>query len=383
MSLLEAQADFGLNLLRANPNASSQSTIISPISISIALAMCYVGAKNQTANQISQAIAGDASSDKILDYFSTIMAQLNLQNKSYELDSANRIYVQENFQLLQSYKQILTNKFQGQFENIDFSNSEAAAQNINSFIEQATRGKIKDLIPSDAINDLTRMILTNAIYFKGTWEYKFEKKQTAPKTFYLSENREQQVPMMKIKNPFPYYEDNQVKILGLPYKSQEVFLYVILPKDRFGLSNLLQNITGQQLQNHIQEAHKWHNNRFNSEIRIDVELPRFKIETELSLNDTLKKLGITDAFDKKKADFSGMAGSRNLYVSDVFHKAFIETNEEGSEAAAATGVVITLMSSRGDSFEQFQTFHADHPFLYALATRQGDILFTGTVASLE
>uniref|UniRef100_A0A914D8G7 Serpin domain-containing protein n=1 Tax=Acrobeloides nanus TaxID=290746 RepID=A0A914D8G7_9BILA len=342
--------------------------------------MCYVGAKNETANQISKAIAGDASRDRILNYFSTIMTQLNLQNKSYELDAANRIYVQESFQLLQSYKQTLTNKFQGQFENIDFSNSIAAAQKINSFIEQATRGKIKDLIPSNAINDLTRMILTNAIYFKGTWEYKFEKKQTVPKTFYLSENREQQVSMMKIIKPFPYYEDNQVQVLGLPYKSQEVFLYVILPKDRFGLSNLLQDITGQKLQNHIQEAHKWHND--NSQTQIDVKLPRFKIETELSLNNALKKLGITNAFDEKRADFSGMTGSRDLYISDVVHKAFIETNEEGSEAAAATGIIVSLTSSvRGSS--RFRTFHADHPFLYALATRQGDILFTGTVASLK
>uniref|UniRef100_A0A914E7S0 Serpin domain-containing protein n=1 Tax=Acrobeloides nanus TaxID=290746 RepID=A0A914E7S0_9BILA len=375
MSLLEAQTDFGLNLLRANPYATSQSTIISPISISIALAMCYAGAKNQTANQISQAIAGDASSDEILDYFSIIMTQLNYQDKSNVLDSANRIYVQENFQLLQNYKQIIINKFQGQFEDIDFSNSEAAAQNINSFIEQATHGKIKNLISSDAISAATQMILTNAIYFKGTWEYKFEKNQTVPKTFYLSENREQQVSMMKIIKPFPYYEDNQVKVLGLPYKSQEVFLYVILPKDRFGLSNLLQDITGQKLQNHIQEAQKWHND--NSRTQIYVELPRFKIETGLSLNDALKKLGITDAFDER-ADFSGMTDSRDLYISDVVHKAFIETNEEGSEAAAATGVGIITTS-----VEQFRTFHADHSFLYALATRQGDILFTGTVASLE
>uniref|UniRef100_A0A914EHG5 Serpin domain-containing protein n=1 Tax=Acrobeloides nanus TaxID=290746 RepID=A0A914EHG5_9BILA len=285
MSLLEAQTDFGLNLLRANSYAASQSTIISLISISIALAMCYAGAKNQTANQISQAIAGDA------------------------------------------------------------------------------------------ISDDTQMILTNAIYFKGTWEYKFEKNQTAPKTFYLSENREQQVPMMKIIKPFPYYEDNQVQVLGLPYKSQEVFLYVILPKDRFGLSNLLQDITGQKLQNHIQEAHKWHND--NSYTQTYVELPRFKIEAGLSLNDALKKLGITDAFDER-SDFSGMTDSRDLYISDVVHKAFIETNEEGSEAAAATGVIM-----RVTSVEQFRTFHADHPFLYAIATRQGDILFTGTVASFE
>uniref|UniRef100_A0A914DC82 Serpin domain-containing protein n=1 Tax=Acrobeloides nanus TaxID=290746 RepID=A0A914DC82_9BILA len=158
MSLVEAQADFGLNLLRSTTNAASQSMIISPISISIALAMCYAGAKNSTADQISKAIAGDATNNEILDYFSSVMTQLNLRNKSYELDSANRIYVQEKFQLLQNYKQILTDKFQGQFENIDFINSGAAAQ-------------VKTFVFLYAINGLTRMILANAIYFKGTWEY--------------------------------------------------------------------------------------------------------------------------------------------------------------------------------------------------------------------
>uniref|UniRef100_A0A914DUI0 Serpin domain-containing protein n=1 Tax=Acrobeloides nanus TaxID=290746 RepID=A0A914DUI0_9BILA len=314
--------------------------IISPISISIALAMCYAGAKNSTADQISKAIAGDATNNEILDYFSSVMIQLNLRNKSYELDSANRIYVQEKFQFLQNYKQILTDKFQGQFKNIDFINSGAVAQ-VKTFV----------FLYKNAIDGLTRMILTNAIYFKGTWEYKFEKGQTKQKTFYLAENREQKVPMMKIKNPFPYYEDDQVQVLGLHYKSQEVVLYVVLPKERFGLNN--------------------------------VELPRFKIETELSLNNALKQLGITDAFDQQSADFSGMTGSRDLYVSDVVHKAFIVTSEEGSEAAAATGVVMTFMSPNGGNFDQLKTFHADHPFFYTLATRQGDVLFSGTVASLD
>uniref|UniRef100_A0A914C8G6 Serpin domain-containing protein n=1 Tax=Acrobeloides nanus TaxID=290746 RepID=A0A914C8G6_9BILA len=359
--LLEAQADFALQLVRESAPNADKSLIISPVSISIALAMCHAGAGNETALQIAKAIAsGSASNEDIRKHFSSLMAELNAPNKTYALDSANRIYVNNKFELLDTYKKILTESFEGQFENIDFSNASESAKEINAFVEKATRDKIHDLISPDMIDGLTRVILVNAIYFKGNWANKFDKNLTEEKPFYKSENNERKVQMMKKKAKFPYYENENVQVLGLPYQDEEIYMYIVLPKERFGLSEVLKNLTGKTLVDFVQRRGK---------SEVNVELPRFKLETSLSLGDTLKKLGIVEAF-KDSADFSGMTGSKDLYISEVVHKAFIEVNEEGTEAAAATGVGFKLRSMPAKPPPTYN-FTADHPFLYLLTNEEG------------
>uniref|UniRef100_A0A914C8X6 Serpin domain-containing protein n=1 Tax=Acrobeloides nanus TaxID=290746 RepID=A0A914C8X6_9BILA len=366
-SLLEAQADFALQLLRASAPNAEKSLILSPVSISIALAMCHAGAGNETALQIAKAIAsGSASNEDIRKHFSSLMAELNAPNKTYALDSANRIYVNNKFELLDTYKQILTESFEGKFENIDFSKAPEAAQKINAFVEKATRDKIRNLISPNMIDSLTRVILVNAIYFKGNWADKFNKERTEEKPFHLSENNERQIQMMKMTADFPYYENEDFQVLGLPYQGEEIYMYIVLPTKRFGLSEVLKNLTGKTLIGFVQHRRK---------SEVFVELPRFKLETSLSLGDTLKKLGIVEAF-KDSADFSGMTGSKDLYISEVVHKAFIEVNEEGTEAAAATGVGVVRPEDAPP------IFIADHPFLYLLVSNSGHIVFTGIFRSM-
>uniref|UniRef100_A0A914DXC2 Serpin domain-containing protein n=1 Tax=Acrobeloides nanus TaxID=290746 RepID=A0A914DXC2_9BILA len=319
MSILEAQADFGINLLRTNPYVSSQSIIISPISISIALAMCFAGAKNKTAEQISKTIARDATNNEMIEYFSGIMEDIRQTNRSYELYAANKIYVNKNYPILDSYKEALVRKFHGQFQNVNFSNPEVAANEINIFIEKATKGKIDEIISHDSINAQTRMMITNAIYFKGTWQYKFDTDMTAEKKFFVKENEVKMVPTMWMKTKLPYYENHKVQVLGLPYKDNDAFLYVLLPREQFGLKRLLRNMNGHKLNSYINYTGK-----ANNITAIDIELPRFKVETSLSLTNALLKVGIKDAFSRSNADFSGITGDRSLYIDEVLHKAFIE-----------------------------------------------------------
>jgi serpin B len=364
--MIEAQADFALSLLRES--GVNSSTILSPISISIALAMVYLGAKENTAQQIRNTIAKGVSEEDIHAHFSSVLSLVNSNSLNVTLESANRVYVQNNFKLLDTYVEGIKKHYAGELEEIDFSKASAAADKINGFVAKSTHDKIQNLISPDSLNDLTRLVLINAIYFKGEWDKQFKEENTRDADFYASPDNTKKVKMMSLESKFPYYETDDYQVLGLPYKNQQVSMYIILPRERFGLENLVNNMTASTLSQLLAKK---------GSTTVKVQLPRFKIEASFELTDALKKLGITEAFEDS-ANFTGISEQGDLKVSEVIHKAFIETNEQGSEAAAATGIQFQLTSALLVDDEP-PSFIADHAFLYAIIDKhQRNILFMGT-----
>uniref|UniRef100_A0AC34GPB3 Serpin domain-containing protein n=1 Tax=Panagrolaimus sp. ES5 TaxID=591445 RepID=A0AC34GPB3_9BILA len=363
-AMVNAQADFALNLLR--DSGVNSSTILSPISISIALAMVYLGAKENTATQIRNTIAKDASEEEIHAHFSSVLSLINSNDLNVTLESANRVYLQNNFKLLDTYVEGIKKHYAGELEEIDFGQASAAASKINGFVEKATHDKIKNLISADSINDLTRLILINAIYFKGDWDKQFKEENTRDADFYSSPDNTKKVKMMSLESKFPYYENENYQVLGLPYKSKQVSMYIILPRERFGLEKVVKEMNATTLTELLGKK---------GSTTVKVQLPRFKIESSFQLVDTLKKLGITEAF-ADNANFTGISEEGDLKVSEVIHKAFIETNEKGSEAAASSAAIVTTRM-RPSKPPVIPTFVAEHSFLYVIENNNQNILFIG------
>uniref|UniRef100_A0A7E4VPI9 SERPIN domain-containing protein n=1 Tax=Panagrellus redivivus TaxID=6233 RepID=A0A7E4VPI9_PANRE len=352
-SIKQSQADFALNLIR---NISTKgSVILSPVSISTALAMVYLGAKNKTAIQIRDVIAKGASEAEIHQHFAAVLDLVSSNSLDVTLETANRVFIQKNFQLLRNYIDAIKKYYKGELEQVNFSNAPKTAKTINKYVEKATHGLIKDLVSENAINDNTRLILVNAIYFHGVWEKAFKKSRSFEGDFYASPVKTTKKTFMSMQESLPYYESEQYQVLGLPYKNNKVHLYVILPKERYGLDSLIQNLDG------------------------DVKLPKFKIDSALDLNGLLQTLGVVDAFVDDVADFSGITDGRGLAVSNVVHKAFIETDENGTEAAAATAVYMNYRSSITSVLVDPLQFIADHGFLFILADADFHMYFAGKV----
>uniref|UniRef100_A0A7E4V4T0 SERPIN domain-containing protein n=1 Tax=Panagrellus redivivus TaxID=6233 RepID=A0A7E4V4T0_PANRE len=366
--LAQAQVDFALNLLRHT--GAPGSTIISPVSISIALAMAYRGAKAQTATQIRDVIAKGATEEEVHAHFAAVLDLISSNNLDVTLETANKLFVHQNFELLQDYVDGIKQHYKGQLEQVDFTKAAESAETINTFVEKATHDHIKDLISVDAINDLTRLILVNAIYFKGNWEKEFNADRTVEGDFYATPEKTTKKELMQTQDKFPYYESDGYQVLGLPYKNEKVYLYIILPTERYGLDDLVNNLNGATLAQLLSKR--------DTE-KVNVKLPKFKIEGEFELTETLQKLGIVDAFNE--ADFSGITNGGGLFISSVVHKAFIETDEKGTKAAAATGAVMQLRCMPMHPPEPPKQFIADHGFLYVLTDAEHlHVLFAGKVA---
>ena len=252
---------------------------------------------------------------------------------------------------------------------VDFGNSEAARKTINDWVEKQTNEKIKDLLPAGAIDSLTRLVLTNAIYFKGTWAKQFDPKSTYDGQFWANGKDAVKAPLMHQSGEFNFYDSPDLKAVELPYSGQGLSMLVLLPTQCAGLADLEKKLTPEQLA-------KW-TEQMKPTKELSVTLPKFKFTSEFSLKDRLSALGMKDAFNPDKADFSGMNGGKEeVYLSAVIHKAFVEVNEEGTEAAAATGVVVKARAVRVTP-----TFIADHPFVFLIRdNKSGAILFLGRVA---
>jgi len=305
--------------------------------------------------------------------YQEVMSLLNKKDdSSYKLHLANRVYAHEPTlgHLLEPFSNILKQKYGSELQAVDFgkNNGEEARGVINKWVDEKTNQKIKDLLPKGVLSSMTRLVLVNAIYFKGDWKMKFEKEATRSKQFYAGPNKEIQVDMMSMSGRKFYYDENDgFQVLGMPYKGDELFMFVLLPKKRDGLAEMEKSFDGKKFLEAILNA--------NREQKMEaVMIPKFKLEETVNLVEILEQLGATDMFDQQKADFTNINGKRDLVISDVIHKAFIEVNEEGTEAAAATGVVANLRCMPAPS----PSFIADHPFLFSIVDiRSTSILFLG------
>jgi len=371
--------EFALELyaqLRDDPEALGQdgNMFFSPYSISTALAMTYAGAGGETAKQMAEVLHFSLPSEKLHGAFGRLEKQLNAAGKKddYQLHVANALWGQKDYKFLGEFLKVTKDNYGAGLEEVDFRReTEKARVKINTWVEKQTKDKIKNLIPRGVLGSLTRLVLTNAIYFKGDWKSKFEEKDTKDMPFHVTKEKTKQVPMMYQKGDFRYAENDDLQVLELPYKGDDLSMIVLLPKKVDGLKKQEQSLTGENLNKWLERLH---------EQEVHVYLPKFKITWGVyDLKKVLRKMGMKDAFSQLRADFSPMTGAKDLYISNILHKAFVAVDEEGSEAAAATAVIMTRTGSSG---RHIPTFRADHPFVFMIRDNRSDsILFMGRVTN--
>lgn len=333
----------------------------SPASIEAALAMTAEGARGNTQQQFFQTLETSGRQECLPhDHFPMV-------GKHVVLENANAIWVDQQFPILGTFKTAVSEKHQAEIRAVDFrSQANTERLKINDWVEKKTRDKIQDLLPDGSVNAMTRMILVNAIYFKGDWLHAFDPIHTEPAPFQTLENGAVEVPMMRLnRTRFAYGENDCFQTLELPYEGAEVSMLIFLPRNKtkqIDLKAMLSTVKEQPLR----------------KTDVNVFLPRFKVEsTFASLKRNLAALGLTDAFNAQEADFSGIS-AEPLFISDVVHKAFVEVNEKGTEAAAATGIIIRTTSIPAPPV----TFRADHPFIFMIRENEsGKILFMGRVVN--
>jgi serpin B len=296
------------------------------------------------------------------------------KNAEYDISTANALWIKKNLNLLKDYLSVIETYYGGVANETDFSNPELAAEKINHWVENNTNGLIKDLIQSSHIDPLyTALILTNAIYFKGVWKIQFDPVNTTDRSFEIDSDVFIDVEIMSLVNTkdyFNYTETEDLQLLELPYSGDDLSMIILLPKEK-ELSEIIDSFDADQFKQLIESM---------NEEMVDIYLPKFKYETSYGLNEPLIELGMANAFSSY-ADFSKITGARDLQISDVLHKAYIDINEEGTEAAAATAVIMVL-TSNGNGGSSRIVFDADHPFLYIVQHKEtGTILFIGSVTN--
>lgn len=360
---------FALDLYAELKNRDG-NLFFSPHSISTALAMTYAGARGSTEKQMAEVLHFDLEQKRLHPAFRELLDQLETGEgeRGYQLSVANALWGQKGYEFLEKFLNLTKENYGAGLSELDFIGStETARQTINTWVERETEDKIKELIKPGVLDQMTRLVLTNAIYFKGFWESQFEEEMTQPAAFTLVSGEKVQVPTMHRTADFKYAEAEDFQALELPYKGGDLSMTIFLPKETGGLAALEQSLTAEKLATWLSSL---------GEQEVIVALPKFKMTSEFSLAEVLKSMGMTDAFDEDKADLSGMSGKKDLFITAVLHKAFVEVNEEGTEAAAATGVVVGLTAAP----PRQPVFRADHPFLFLIRDlRSNSILFVGRV----
>jgi serpin B len=366
-----ANTAFGCDLF-AKLRAEKGNVFFSPFSIESALAMTALGAKGNTLTEMQQTLHLPADVERTNAGFKTLLATLNGDGKpadkrGYELSVANALWGMKGYPWRQAFLKASKASFGAGLQEVNFADEPAARKTINDWVEANTNQKIKDLIPSGVLDSYTRMVLTNAVYFKGKWEFEFDKKLTKDGPFTPADGKKADVPLMHRTDDMRYAEGEGWQAVDLGYKGNETAMTVLLPKKADGLADLEKRFTPDTLATVVKGLRRQ---------EVILTLPRFKVETKYTLNGPLTALGMKDAFDDGKADFSGMHTSpEGLFISHVLHKAFVEVNEEGTEAAAATGVVMKTASA---SVDGPKVFKADRPFLFVIRhTPTNTVLFAG------
>ncbi|XP_077450730.1 leukocyte elastase inhibitor isoform X2 [Stigmatopora argus] len=368
---------FALELLHTLSHSNPSGNIfVSPLSISSALAMVYLGARGDTATQMAQALSF-TSGDYVHGDFQSLNEDINSPSASYILKLANRLYGEMTSHFLSKFLADMQKYYSADLKNVDFIGSpDTCRVEINNWVEQQTESKIKDLLKPGTVSTTTRLALVNAIYFKGNWKHRFDPAKTKKTQFKVNKDVTMTVNMMYLMNklPYNYIPELGLQVLELPYIDDELSMIILLPEESTdGTDPLL------KLENELTHAklEEW-TNKENMDIysEVIVHLPKFKLEEDYELSEPLAKLGMTDVFCEAKADLSGMNRVGGLSLSTVAHKAFVEVNEEGTEAAGASACMIAFCMLREEHFT------ADHPFLFYIRhNKSKSILFLGRFSS--
>ncbi|XP_026218853.1 leukocyte elastase inhibitor-like isoform X1 [Anabas testudineus] len=431
--LTKANTSFSLDLAKKlGDNDKTANIFYSPFSISSALAMVMLGARGNTATQMSevlhfteaqqpkqeeaqQQLQTQSSTqsqmqsqiqtrmqmrtqiqqssrlpqyllkclkpqdcqDDLHAHFAQLLSELNKPDAPYSLSVANRLYGEKSYQFVEEFLAKTRKHYSAELEPVDFkTKADEVRVNINNWVDKQTHGKIKDLLAQGTLNSMTILLLVNAIYFKGSWNERFREDSTVDAQFRINKNDTKMVKMMCQKNDFPLASipEAACQILEMPYKGKVLSMLIFLPNeiedDTTGLEKLEKELTYEKFEEWTHPA-----KMFKTEV--EVKLPRFKLEATYDLNEVLKSMGMVDVFDDTKSDLSGISLTKDLFLSKVVHKAFVEVNEEGTEAAAATAVMITACAFRIPA-----SFNADHPFLFFIRHNPTkSVLFAGRYSS--
>jgi serpin B len=352
----------------------------SPFSIRTALGMTYAGAKGETAAQMGEALCFSPSDETPHIAFEEIIQRLNAAGGGeYEMAVANSLWGQDGAAPLAGFLDLIARRYGGAMNLVDFGRAvDAARASINQWVEDKTKRRIRDLIPSGGLDAKTRLVLVNAVYFKGKWVLPFLKAATRDDPFYVEGGGKVQAPLMHQHVAVRYLQARGYQAVDLTYRGGDLSMLVFLPDRKEGLRDLEKALSVQMLSDCIARMRTR---------QVKLFLPRFKITWgTVDMCDSLKALGMTLAFERFQADLSGINGRKApdeeaLFISGVFHKAFVETNEEGTEAAAATASVMTGSSLLRSKPPPVPIFRADHPFLFAIRDhKSGAILFLGRIA---
>ncbi len=366
--LVTGNTAFALDLY-SRLKATDGNLFFSPYSISTCLAMIYAGTRGDTEKQMARVLHFDSSQAQTLSDFGELQSKLNAvrEKKDIELNLANGLWAQKDHTFLPEFLDAVKRHYEGNVRQADFpAGVESVRKEINDWVSGQTKGKITDLLQPGVINASTRLVLVNAIYFKGKWATQFKPNATHPAPFFIAADKKIDAPTMNLTADFKFAETDGLKLLELPYLGGDLSMVVLLPAENDGLKTLEDSLTEPKLNQWLHEGRVQ---------KVGVSLPKFTMTRQFSLGGTLSSMGMSAPFSPA-ADFSGMDGARDLFVSAVVHKAFVDVNEEGTEAAAATGGVMSLAVVR-----PLAVFRANHPFLFLIRdTHSGSVLFLGRVA---
>jgi serpin B len=365
--------EFGFELyakLRKQPG----NLFLSPFSISTALAMTYAGARGETAREMAGVLRFTLPENRLhAAYEKLLRGMAPGTDTTYDLSVANRLWFDERAKVLDSYLALTKKHYDAEPERLNFLNDpEKSRVRINEWVSEKTKKKIENLLPSGTITPATHAVLTNAIYFKDKWMTEFDSRATTAQSFWLDPKKSVQVRMMRKKARFDYAEMGDLQILEMPYRSRDLTMVVFLPRDKGGIVALEKQLT-------MGKVDGWISSLRSKEV--NVSFPKFEMTKEFQLKKELLEMGMKRAFDPS-ADFFGMIEKKvgqAFWISDVIHKAYVKTDEEGTEAAAATAVL--MLRNEGEARPPTE-FRADHPFVFVIRDqRSGSILFLGRVSS--
>lgn len=372
--VVESNTAFALDLYKTLADSTGDNVFFSPYSISSALVTVFIGAANETKAELRRVLHFPKHDGKVHAGFSRLMTDLNSRTTgdTAALHTANGAWIEGTLSVEDKFLNYNERFYKSALNPVDFINAfEPARLDINKWVEERTRHKIVDLLPAGSLNSETRLVLANAIYFRAGWTHPFAKERTAEDSFHTNDG-DTAVPFMMQAGDFSYYEDDTLQVVRLPYDGNQISMLALLPRDHNGLNTMTSSLDSERLTTLIDglDAEAY---------RVDLRLPRFKITHQVNLNDALSTLGMASAF-ADSADFSGITTEANLFISNVFHKAYVAVDEEGTEAAAATAISIGTTSVKPPRRDV--TFRADHPFIFMIVddpTRT--ILFMGRVSN--
>ncbi|MEB3885978.1 serpin family protein [Lyngbya sp. CCY1209] len=364
-AIVNQNNQFALDLYNRLQTETGGNLFFSPYSLSVGMAMTYAGARTETAAEIARVFHFERSPDSLHPEFTTLLNNIKTRTNS-QLCIVNRLWGQSGYTFQEPFLEITRTYYDAPLTPVDFrGNTEASRQQINAWVSQETQNQIRDLIPAGILDEWTRLVLTNAVYFKGDWLFPFPEELTAGDRFTLPSGEEITVPMMHHpKVAIGYYKLPDLQVLELPYAAGNLSMVVLLPDENSDLQQLEKKLTIARLESWI-EASEY--------VELEVWFPKFQLTSSFKMKSTLSSMGMKSAFTEA-ADLSGISPEKPFYLYDVVHKAFVDVNERGTEASAATGVIAGSRSAVRDRIR------VDRPFIFLIRDfESGTILFLGAV----